>query len=276
MSIEEKDLKDMLHHAYPETEHHLSDVPFLEEIVEESPALFTLSTVLNFPQFYRNRQGRIVEIRGKITEGTKEFAAGFAYYSSEEEFFTTTGKLSDEESSNGDLIASLGDVGGDPSPYPMRTWIHYEHLLVSSFFKPLSPGKVSLQKGCHYVNRMGFVVRIDQSIDGIFVGEDNSSYDEDGRKLAETKTPFNLSSMYDLVYVIKNWSLFSHADWSTSKVLKHADRSSFTPEEFDPTQSADEKKNKIFFEKLIELHLMAKELRIPFGFHLNATDGIAG
>lgn len=251
------------------------DAPFEAILNELSGPLFTLSTFLNLPQCFRNRQNRQVIICGKVSEGTREYVSGLFCFSREEEFFTQQGQLSQDEESPGDLIFLDKQVDQQVSAYPIRTWIHPDHYDITSFFRKLRPNDLELTIDCHYINRMGFVSKIVQSNDDrIYVDENNRRYNKDGQFLTENNTSFNLPSMYDLVYVIKNWHVFSQADWSQQNIVKQEDIDSLIPELFDPTENGREKKLKEFFEGLIKMHTLSKDLGIAFGFHLNDPNGI--
>jgi hypothetical protein len=216
---------------------------------------------------YRTADGTKDNIRGEIEPDTLEFKRGFRFFGANGILYRSDGTIAENIVSPLDLCepCEIDDVTG--SPDTDQTWIHPQQRLQTSFFNLLTPSTMRVEVGWTYLNRMGFVVEImESSVDtdtGLPVYRDQYGTTYDKRGQVFTDTP----SMVDLAYKISHLRYLSGAGSSLRKQLAK-DEQEYSPECHDPIEHDRGELEQAWVLKLLALDREAKELGIPFGFHL--------
>jgi hypothetical protein len=224
--------------------------------------------ILSLPSFYKNRKNEFITICGMVDQSTVEYSHGFRYFDIRGRFYLEDGRTFDNRETPEDLVGQTDDSLDDKYiNFSSSRWVHPQHQLLRSFFSPIVPQSPSIEVFSSYMNRMGFVVYIpqsvkrdDQSVE--FVDEDSKTYRADGC-VSESVT-----SMCDLVYKISNVDLFLQQDWSKSTSAA-AKEQEWVPEMFDPSAQDETMRLKIFFDAVINAAEIAKQFGYEYTFNIN-------
>lgn len=277
--MEDKTVRNILQKSFQLTPGSTSDL--LEEGNSLDPTSSSLSSflpshMLIVPLSYLDRTGLRVDIYGNVDEDTYEYKLGYRCFDSNRSFFGAAGNRQMNNYHADDLcsIIKREDLKNTEQPLTPYKWVHPQHYSLTCFFRNLESNNLKVMTGRRYLDRMGFIIELvkesdlSSSSDVRYIDQYGEIYSYQGKNLSRPRKP-QAPSMTDLVYEIKNWSLFSKSDWATDFVNGVREDSDI-PELFDPIA---EDRHRLMVELLkttIHAHELAKQLEIPFAFHIGS------
>lgn len=237
---------------------------------------FSPPHMLIVPLSYFDRTGIRVDICGHVDEDTYEYKIGYRCFDSNRSFYGVAGNRQMNVNHADDLCSVIKreDLKNTEQPLTPYKWVHPQHYSLTCFFRNLEANNLKVMTGRRYLDRMGFIIELvkesdlSSSSDVRYIDQYGEIYSYQGKNLSRPRK-HQAPSMTDLVYEIKNWSLFSKSDWTTDFVNGVREESDI-PELFDPIA---EDKHRLMTELLkttLHAYELARQLEIPFAFYIGS------
>jgi hypothetical protein len=222
-------------------------------------------------QTYLTRSGEFVDIFGCVDEASLEYSNGYRFYGSGPSFYKADGLYHPYGDSHAmDLVKSIAPQDrSEYRPIPFgQTWIHPLHRDANYFFKKFNSNTSHLEVGHFYLNRMGFVLEIQDIVQAdestspskAYVDQMGVTYDHFGR-YGE-----GIYSMLDVDYEVLKWVQFKKSILATDFFAPQ--KVDDSPDLYDPEASTRQEMMDTFFKDLLKCNNLAKALGIDFGFHM--------
>lgn len=278
--MDRNQIPSSLRGAFPISDSSLSDL--LADIRTPGNSLLP-AVMLIVPQHYKDRSGQRVDICGTVSENTVEYINGFRFFDINGTFFNAEGHRFENKDHVDDLCSTIPptDVVEEDAPISPYVWVHPQHNVIKTFFSEIVPNQTVIAVSRHYLNRMGFVVEITTQHDSgssqppLFEDADGRLYSSIGTLVnnqaltGDDDAVATASSMFDLAYEIKNWSIFIKQDWSKDR-LSAFHKNDDVPELFNPVSENRHAMMSELLTIILRAQELARQMNIEVGFHINS------